>query len=60
MGENLSILSAGRRREEFKSYMEARNNLLGVKEVKDERTAEQIIQDTFRKHGLTIKGADES
>lgn len=60
VGENLSILASGNRLKERVSYIEKRNEVLGVKtQNKDERTGDEIIADTFRKFGITLTEADK-
>ena len=55
VAEHLSIVASGRYTKEPNSYIEKVNKLWGKKEKKDERTAKQIIEDTFKKHGIKIK-----
>lgn len=60
VGESLSILASGARLSQRVSYIEKRNEVLGVKtQNKDERTGDEIIADTFRKFGITLTEADE-
>lgn len=61
VGETLATLEAGKRIETRRSYIDIYNRVWGIKkEVEDTRTAQQIIDDTFKKHGLTIKKRTEA
>ena len=60
MGENLSIISSGKQLAERVSYIERRNQILGVKaQNKDERNGDEIIADTFRKFGIELTEDDD-
>ena len=61
VGETLATLEAGKRIETRRSYIDIYNRVWGIKkDVEDTRTAQQIIDDTFKKHGLTIKKHTEA
>lgn len=65
VGEVLATIEAGKRIETRRNYIDLYNRVWGIKkEVEDTRTAQQIIDDTFKKHGLTIvkhtEAVDES
>lgn len=61
VGEALATIEAGKRIETRRSYIDIYNRVWGIKnEVEDTRTAQQIIDDTFKKHGLTIKKRTEA
>lgn len=53
-GEYMGILASGRRCEEPVSYIKGYKEIHGLHEEKDKRTAEEIISDTFKKHGITV------
>ena len=61
VGETLATLEAGKRIETRRNYIDIYNRVWGIKkEVEDTRTAQQIIDDTFKRHGLTIKKCTEA
>lgn len=61
VGEALATIEAGMRIETRRSYIDIHNRVWGIKnEVEDTRTAQEIIDDTFKKHGLTIKKRTEA
>lgn len=61
VGETLATLEAGKRTETRRSYIDIHDSVWDIKkEVEDTRTAQQIIDDTFKRHGLTIKKHTEA
>lgn len=61
VGETLATLEAGKRIETRRSYIDIHDSVWDIKkEVEDTRTAQQIIDDTFKRHGLTIKKNTEA
>lgn len=61
VGEALATIEAGMRIETRRSYIDIYNRVWDIKkEVEDTRTAQEIIDDTFKKHGLTIKKHTEA
>lgn len=57
--EYLANIATGRRGETRISFIEERNKIYGIKAEKDERSAEEIINDTFKKHGIKLKNKGE-
>ena len=55
VAENLSTIAAGMRTKDRFSYTEQRERVWGRVKSKDTRSAEQIIADTMRKHGIKIR-----
>lgn len=61
VGEVLATIEAGKRIETRRSYIDIHNRVWGIKnEIEDTRTAQQIIDDTFKRHGLIIKKHTEA
>lgn len=61
VAENLATISAGMKTKERMGYIEKYNKLWGYDNVKeDKRTAQEIISDTFKAHGLRIKKHTEA
>lgn len=61
VGEALATIEAGMRIETRRSYIDIHDSVWDIKkEVEDTRTAQQIIDDTFKRHGLTIKKRTEA
>ena len=63
VAENLATISAGNKYKERMSYIKQRDEIWGVVEKKDTRTARQIIEDTFAARGIKVnwknKGGSE-
>lgn len=55
VGECMAILTAGKRTENIMRFGEQYRDILELYAPRDERTAQEIIDDTFRKHGITVK-----
>ena len=55
VAESLCIISAGMKREEKYNYTEQLYKIRGIKINKDTRTAQQIIEDTFKAHNIVLK-----
>lgn len=55
VAESLSTIAAGMRTKDRFSYTEQRERVWGRAKPKDTRSAEQIIADTMRKHGIKIR-----
>lgn len=55
MAEYTATVGVGKVSQKRLSFIEERNKIYGIETPKDERTAEEIIVDTFKKHGLKIK-----
>lgn len=55
VAENLATISAGNKYKERMSYIKQRDEIWGVAEKKDTRTARQIIEDTFAARGVKVK-----
>lgn len=54
--EYQSVLCTGIFREVQRiSYVEEHNKIYGIKTKKDERTAREIVEDTFKKHGIKMR-----
>lgn len=53
VAENLATMAAGQKYKQRMSYVDKRNELLGIKK-KDTRSAKQIIEDTFAARGVKI------
>ena len=61
VGEALATIESGMRIETSRSYIDIYDRVWDIKkEVEDTRTAQQIIDDTFKRHGLTIKKCTEA
>lgn len=60
MAEYMSLVGTGKQSENRISFVEKRNEIYGIKTKKDERSAEEIIDDTFKKHGIKIKRKEEA
>lgn len=60
IAEYLATIGVGKTTSERISFSEERNKIYGIKSKKDERSAEEIIKDTFKKHGIKIKGKEEA
>ena len=58
VAESLDVMSAGMKRTGLFDYIKKRNAIWGEKEKEDTRSARQIIDDTFKKHGLKIKKSE--
>jgi len=58
--EYMATIGVGKTNTERISFVEGRNKIYGIKVQKDERSAEEIIRDTFKKHGIKIKGKEEA
>lgn len=54
VAENLATISAGNKYKERISYIKQRDEIWGVAEKKDTRTARQIIEDTFAARGIKV------
>ena len=54
VAENLATMAAGQKYKQRMSYVDRRNELLGIKK-KDTRSARQIIEDTFTERGVKVK-----
>lgn len=52
----LKIMAMGHRVEEIVDFVDVYESIVGRKELpaKDERTSEEIIRDTFKKHGIQL------
>lgn len=60
MAESLATVTAGKKTVERIGFVETYNRIWNIKKQKeDNRTAEEIINDTFAKHGLKIKKSKE-
>ena len=55
VAESLSTIAAGMRTKDRFSYTEQRERVWGRVKPKDTRSAEQIIADTMRRHGIKIR-----
>ena len=53
--ETLATLGSNMKMTKRISFIEERNKIYGIELQKDERSAEEIIADTFKKHGIKIK-----
>lgn len=53
--EHLATLAAGMRTNERIGFLDKVNKIWGIAPVEDKRTAKEIIEDTFKKHGIQIK-----
>lgn len=53
VAENLATISSGNKYKKRMSYVQQRDELLGIKK-KDTRSAKQIIEDTFAARGVKI------
>lgn len=61
VAENLATISAGMHTKERIGYIDKYNKLWGYAEnKKDNRSAKEIISDTFKRHGLRIKKHKEA
>lgn len=61
VAENIAMIASGRRTEKLISFLEERKKIYGEQnkeeEEEDTRTAQEIIDDTCKKHGIkVIKG----
>ena len=54
VAENLATMAAGQKYKQRMSYIDKRNELLGITQ-KDTRSARQIIEDTFAARGVKVK-----
>lgn len=59
MAEVVATIGIGKVTKERISFVEKRNIIYGVETHRDERSAEEIIDDTFKKHGLKRKQKEE-
>lgn len=55
VAENIATLAANMKTKERVGYTSGRDSIWGRVIEKDTRSASQIIDDTFRKHGLRLK-----
>lgn len=55
VAENLATMSAGMKTQERIGFMQTYKKIWDIKDKEDNRTADEIIEDTFKKHGLKIK-----
>ena len=55
VAENLATMSAGQKYKERMSYTERYNKIWGINNIKDTRSAKQIIDDTFAARGVKVK-----
>lgn len=55
VAENLSTIAAGMRTKDRFSYTEQRERVWGRAKPTDTRSAEQIIADTMKRHGIKIR-----
>ncbi len=60
VAEYLATIGTGKQTAERISFIEKRNQIYGIAVQKDERSAKEIIRDTFKKHGIKIKGKEEA
>lgn len=59
IAEYIANIGTGRQGEKRISFIEERNKIYGIKTEKDERTAGEIVADTFKKHGIKIRRKGE-
>lgn len=59
VAENISTMAAQMKTKTRVNYSQNRDKIWNKQVADDSRTAEEIIRDTFKKHGLTIKEGGE-